>query len=204
MVKHLRQLASPLKLLCLLADNHTIVREGLSLLVQSAPDMRVVAEVENGRQAVLKCMELRPHVAVLDLAMPLLNGLEATRQILKGTPETKVLILSSYSDEERVRQLVNEGATGYLVKQTAAKDLLKAIRETRKGNAYFSPCISRQLLEQMRQTFVNGGPARRKNNNLTTREAEVLQLISEGFANKQIASELGISIKTSRSTGNKL
>jgi DNA-binding NarL/FixJ family response regulator len=128
--------------------------------------------------------------------MPVLNGLEATKQILKQSPDTKVLILSSYSDEERVRLLVHEGAIGYLVKQSAATDLLKAIREARKGNAYFSPSISRKLLEQMRETFVSGGQVKKRSSTLTTRESEVLQLISEGYANKQIGAELGISIKT--------
>ncbi|MDB6032098.1 MAG: LuxR family transcriptional regulator [Verrucomicrobiales bacterium] len=184
------------KITVLLADDHNIVREGLRLLIESAADMQVVAEAENGRQALQKVIELRPDVAVLDLAMPILNGLEATKQILKAAPETKILILSSYTDEERVRQLVHEGALGYLIKQSAATDLLKAIRETRKGNAFFSPCISRKMLEQMRENFVNGGSVQRKSNTLTTRETEVLQLIAEGYANKQMAAELCISIKT--------
>lgn len=180
----------------LLADDHNVVREGLRLLLESADDIQVVGEVENGRLAVQKTKELKPDVVVLDLAMPNLNGLEATRQILKDEPNTKVLILSSYSDDERVQQLVEEGAIGYLVKQTAATDLLKAIREAKKGNAYFSPSISKRLLDQMRETFANGGVVRKKGNSLTTRESEVLQLIAEGYANKQIAAELGISIKT--------
>jgi DNA-binding NarL/FixJ family response regulator len=180
----------------LLADDHNVVREGLRLLLESADDIQVIGEVENGRQAVQKTKELKPDVVVLDLAMPNLNGLEATRQILKDEPNTKVLILSSYSDDERVQQLVEEGAIGYLVKQTAATDLLKAIREAKKGNAYFSPSISKRLLDQMRETFANGGVVRKKGNSLTTRESEVLQLIAEGYANKQIAAELGISIKT--------
>ncbi|MDB6031282.1 MAG: LuxR family transcriptional regulator [Verrucomicrobiales bacterium] len=187
---------SPAKIKVLLADDQNIVREGLRLLIDSGDDMQVVAEAENGRQAVQKCIELRPDGAVLDLAMPNLNGLEATRQILKKVPDTKVLILSSYSDEERVRQLVHEGALGFLVKQTAATDLLRAIRETRKGNTFFSPSICPKMLEQMREGFVNGGSPKKKSNALTTREAEVLQLVAEGYANKQMAAELGISIKT--------
>jgi len=130
------------------------------------------------------------------VAMPLLNGLEATRQITRDVPATKVLILSSYSDDEYVQQLTEEGAAGYLIKQTAANDLLKAIREAQKGNAFFSPSISRRLLEKCREAFVRGGPVRKRGSRLTSREAEVLQLIAEGQANKQIASELAISIKT--------
>jgi len=107
-----------------------------------------------------------------------------------------VLVLSSYSDDERVQQLIEDGATGYLVKQTAANDLLKAIREAKKGNAYFSPSISKRLLDQCRDSFSRGAPVKKKTNTLTSREAEVLQLIAEGYANKQIAAELSISIKT--------
>ena len=132
----------------------------------------------------------------MDIAMPVLNGLEATRQITRALPSTKVLILSSYSDDEYVQQLTKAGASGYLVKQTAANDLLKAIREAQKGNAFFSPAIAKRLRDQCRQAFVSGVPFRKRPDYLTTREAEVLQLIAEGRANKQIASELCISIKT--------
>jgi DNA-binding NarL/FixJ family response regulator len=180
----------------LLADDHTIVRQGLRLLIESAEDLKVVGEVENGREAVQMAKKLKPDVVVLDVVMPTLNGVEATRQITKEVPTTKILILSSYSDDERVLQLIEEGATGYLVKQTAANDLLIAIREAYKGNAYFSPTISRRLLQQCRETFANGGVVKRRGNILTTREAEVLQLIAEGHPNKQIADQLSISIKT--------
>jgi DNA-binding NarL/FixJ family response regulator len=184
------------KITVLLADDHTVVREGLRLLLESADDIKVVSEVENGRQAVAMTKKLRPDVVVLDVVMPQLNGVEAARQITKEVPSSKVLILSSYSDDERVQQLIEEGATGYLVKQTAANDLLKAIREAKKGNAYFSPCISKRLMEKCREAFAKGGVVKKKGNCLTTREAEVLQLIAEGYANKQIAAELCISIKT--------
>lgn len=180
----------------LLADDHTVVREGLRLLLESADDIKVVAEVENGRQAVAAAKKLLPDVVVLDVVMPLLNGVEAARQIAREAPSSKVLILSSYSDDDRVQQLIEEGAIGYLVKQTAANDLLKAIREAKKGNAYFSPCISKRLMEKCREAFARGGVVKKKGNCLTTREAEVLQLIAEGYANKQIAAELCISIKT--------
>jgi DNA-binding NarL/FixJ family response regulator len=128
--------------------------------------------------------------------MPLLNGLEATRQIVAQVPTTKVLILSTYSEDDYVQQLTEAGAAGYLVKQTAAQELIKAIREVQKGNAFFSPSIAKRLRDQCREAFVNGQPTKPRSHSLTSRESEVLQLIAEGQPNKQIASELSISIKT--------
>lgn len=184
------------KIRVLLADDHTVVREGLRLILESAEDIEVVGEVENGRQAVQMAKKLQPDVVVMDVVMPTLNGVEATRQVLREAPNSKVLVLSSYSDDDRVQQLIEVGATGYLVKQTAANDLLAAIREAYKGNAFFSPSISKRLLEQCRDAISRGGTVPRKGPRLTSREAEVLQLIAEGYANKQIADELCISIKT--------
>lgn len=184
------------KIRVLLADDHTVVRQGLRALLVAEEDIDIVAEAENGRQAVELAKKFTPDVAVMDIAMPVLNGLEATRQITRANSSTKVLILSSYSDDEYVEQLTEAGAAGYLVKQTAANDLLKAIREAHKGNAFFSPAIAKRLRDQCRQAFVSGQPVKRRADYLTTREAEVLQLIAEGRANKQIASELCISIKT--------
>ena len=184
------------KISVLLADDHVVVRQGLRALIEAEPDIQVVAEADNGRQAVQLAKRLQPNVVVLDVAMPLLNGLEATRQIAREVPGTKILILSTYNDEEYVQQCTEEGASGYLVKQTAANDLLKAIREAHKGKAFFSPSISKRLLEQCREAFVRGGTIRKRGSRLTSRESEVLQLIAEGQANKQIAAELDISIKT--------
>ena len=118
------------------------------------------------------------------------------RRITRDLPDTRVLVLSSYSDEEYVQQLTEQGASGYLVKQTAATDLIKAIREAHKGNAFFSPSISKRFLEQCRDAFSHGSRVAKKTGRLTSREAEVLQMIAEGLANKQIAAQLGISIKT--------
>src|SRR5436309_213905 len=184
------------KIRVLLADDHTVVRQGLRALLGAEGDIEIVGEAENGRQAIQLVKRLLPDVAVIDIAMPVLNGLEATRQITRAVPSTKVLILSSYSDDEYVQQLTEAGASGYLVKQTAANDLLKAIREAHKGNAFFSPSIAKRLRDHCREAFVSGQPVRRRTDYLTTREAEVLQLIAEGRANKQIAAELCISIKT--------
>jgi DNA-binding NarL/FixJ family response regulator len=184
------------KIRVILAEDHTVVRQGLRALLAAEGDIEIVGEAENGRQAIQLVKKFLPDVAVIDIAMPVLNGLEATRQITRTVPSTKVLILSSYSDDEYVHQLTQAGAAGYLVKQTAANELLKAIREAHRGNAYFSPSVAKRLRDHCREAFVSGQPVRRRSDYLTTREAEVLQLIAEGRANKQIAAELCISIKT--------
>jgi DNA-binding NarL/FixJ family response regulator len=179
----------------LLVDDHTVVRQGLRALLNFEQDIEVIGEAENGRQAVAMAQKNPPNVVVMDVAMPLLNGLEATRQILKSVPSAKILVLTSYGDDECVEQLMHAGAAGYLIKQTAANDLLKAIREVYRGNAFFSPSIAKRLRDHCREAF-RTGPTVKKSGELTCREAEVLQLIAEGFSNKQIAAELCISIKT--------
>jgi len=184
------------KITVLLADDHTIVRQGFRLLLEAEPDIAIVGEAETGRHAVQLAKKLLPDVVVMDIAMPLLNGVEATRQIIKEVPSAKVLVLSSYSDDEYVHGLTEAGAAGYLLKQTAAADLIKAVREAKKGNAFFSPAISKRLMNHYRETLLHGVPVRRRTDVLTSREAEVLQLIAEGKANKQIAAELNVSVKT--------
>jgi DNA-binding NarL/FixJ family response regulator len=185
------------KIKILLAEDHLIVREGLRALLSSEKDMEVVGEADNGRQAVKMAQKLLPDVIVMDVAMPLLNGLEATRQILKDAPATKVLILSAHSDDAYVEHFMQIGAAGYLVKQTAAHSLPKAIREVNQGGKVFSPSISHRLNRRQQEAKDRGGPAAGTATvSLTSREMEVLQLIAEGKANKQTADELGISIKT--------
>src|SRR5256886_2357840 len=184
------------KIKVLLADDHAVVREGLRALLDATPDIKVVGEADNGRLAVQLAQRLQPDVVVMDVVMPQLNGVEATRQILRDTPNAKVLVLSSYSEDDKVAQLIEHGATGYLVKQAATNDLVKAIREARKGNAFFSPSISKRLLDQCRESYSKGKVVKKKSDHLTSRETEVLQLIAEGYANKQIADVLSISIKT--------
>src|SRR5208283_443046 len=131
------------KISVLLVDDHTVIRQGLRALVSAEEDLEVIGEAENGRQAVALARKTPPDVVVMDVAMPLLNGLEATRQILRNTPSSKVLVLTSYGDDDCVAQMMKAGATGYLIKQTAANDLLKAIREVHRGNAFFSPAIAK-------------------------------------------------------------
>ncbi len=181
----------------LLAEDHMIVREGLRALLKLEPDIEVVAEAENGRQAVQFTQKLRPAVVVMDIAMPLLNGLEATRQILQAHPATKVLILSAHSDDAYVQQVMALGAAGYLIKQTAAHVLPEAIRHVHGGGTFFSPAIS-QRLDHHRQKSHARGDLRSKAlaTRLTSREMEVLQLIAEGRANKETAEVLHISVKT--------
>jgi DNA-binding NarL/FixJ family response regulator len=180
----------------LIADDHTLVREGLRALLRAETDIEVVAEAETGRQAVELARTLKPDVVLMDIAMPLLGGLEATRQIVKQVPGARVLILSSYNDDEYVHQLTEAGGAGYLLKQATYSDVVRAVREAKKGNAFFSPAISRRLTEQYREVVVGGAPAGKRSGPLTSRETEVLQLIAEGDGNKRIAAELGISIKT--------
>src|SRR3984957_10015674 len=183
------------KISVLLVDDHTVVRQGLRALLSNEEDIEVIGEAENGRQAVQMATKTAPDVVLMDVVMPLMNGMEGTRQMLKTVPTVKVLVLSSYSDDDYVQQLTEVGASGYLTKQTAGDDLLLAIREVNKGNAFFSPAIAKRLRDRCRQAFNDGQPLKR-NVELTSRESEVLQLIAEGLPNKQIAGELGISIKT--------
>ena len=180
----------------LLAEDHMIVREGLRRLLDAESDIEVVGEAATGRQAVVLARKLQPAVVVMDIGMPLLNGLEATRQIRHDVPDTKILILSAHGDDVYVERLTALGATGYLIKQTSAHFLSEAIREVHGGNTFFSPSIAKKLREQKQKTLDRKGPPKEKAVQLSSREVEVLQLIAEGEANKQIAAELGISIKT--------
>jgi DNA-binding NarL/FixJ family response regulator len=180
----------------LLAEDHMIVREGLRSLLKRDADIEVVGEAQTGRQAVTMAMKLRPAVVVMDIAMPLLTGLGATRQIHKALPDTKVLILSAHNDDSYVEQAIMAGAAGYLIKQTSSQDLSVAIREVQKGNTFYSPSIAKRLRDRDLKSPDRLGQLKKKTNRLSARQLEVLQLIAEGQPNKQVAAELGISIKT--------
>ncbi len=173
-----------------------VVRQGLRALLTTEKDIEVIGEAETGRQAVEMTEQLHPNVVLMDIVMPSLNGLEATRQITKQVPSSKVLILTSYGDDEYVDRLTEVGAAGYLIKQTAANDLLKAIRDVEKGIMSFSPSIASRFQDNRPQNSSKTSPDTAGSSHLTPREAEVLQLIAEGQTNKQIAAELGISAKT--------
>src|SRR6185436_9821645 len=168
----------------LLVDDHNIVRQGLRALFLAEGDIHIVAEAQTGREAVQLALQHRPEIVVMDLAMPLLNGWEATRQILKAVPTTRIVVLSTYGEDDHIQQAIAAGAAAYLLKQTAAADLVKAIREVKKGNAYFSPAIAKQLREQTVNSPADSETVKANEPGLTPREAEVLQLIAEGFANK--------------------
>jgi DNA-binding NarL/FixJ family response regulator len=177
----------------LLAEDHQLVREGFRSLLKYESDIEVVGEAGTGRQAVLLAAKLRPTVVVMDIAMPLLNGLEATRQIRKASPGAKILILSAHNDDAYVEHAAAIGASGFLLKQTSSHELAAAIREVQKGNKFFSAAIARRVRVRNQKSLDRVGS---KSNRLSSREVEVLQLIAEGKPNKQVAEELGVSFKT--------
>jgi DNA-binding NarL/FixJ family response regulator len=184
------------KITVLLAEDHTIVREGFRRMLELEDDLEVAGEAADGRQAVALAEKLHPEVVLMDIAMPLLNGLEATRQVLKALPATKVLMLSAHSDDAYVKTAAEAGAVGFLLKQTSAHDVCRAIREVHQGRTFFSPSISRRQDRLHPATLDRAGTLTKKAARLTSREMEVLQLIAEGKANKETAAELGIGLKT--------
>jgi DNA-binding NarL/FixJ family response regulator len=182
------------KITVLLAEDHTIVREGFRKMLELENDLEVVGEAPNGREAVALIAKLRPAVVLMDIAMPLLNGLEATRQVVKTVPGTRVIMLSAHNDYAYVENAIEAGAVGFLLKQTSAHDVCRAIREVHASKTFFSPAITKHFARQ--KSLDRAGSPKKPAMQLTSREMEVLQLIAEGKANKQTAGELGISIKT--------
>jgi DNA-binding NarL/FixJ family response regulator len=182
------------KIRVMIVDDHTILRDGIRALLEDEADMAVIAEAEDGHTAVKLACELQPDVLLMDIAMPLLNGLEATRQIRRLCPRIKVLILSMHENEEYIRQVLACGAMGYILKDAAARDLLEAIRSVQRGDPVLSPAITRLVIED----YLHWSDLQSKDSSdgLSPREREILQLIAEGHANKQIAEILCISIKT--------
>jgi len=180
----------------LLAEDHMIVREGFRKMLELEHDLEVVGEAQDGRQAVALVKKLRPAVVLMDIAMPQLNGLEATRQILKAVPGTKIVILSAHNDDAYVKNATESGAVGFLLKQNSSHVVCEAIRQVQKGNTYFGPTVARRLHQLEGKARSRAGRPQPGNFQLTSREMEVLQLIAEGKANKQTAAELGIGMKT--------
>ncbi len=179
----------------LLADDHTVMRAGLRLLLERQPDMAVVAEAEDGRQAVALADSDPPDVAVMDVGMPNLNGIEATRQIAARHPGTAVVILSMHSDESYVMRALKAGARAYLLKDSAEADLIRAVRTVRQGKSFFSPAVSKMLLEDYVHQLEQRGEVD-SYELLTTREREILQLLAEGKSNKDVANLLNLSLYT--------
>jgi two-component system, NarL family, response regulator NreC len=179
----------------LLADDHTVVRKGLRLLLENQPGFKVVAEAANGREAVALAEEHTPDVVVIDVGMPILNGIEAARQISGKLPHTAVVFLSMHSDEAYVLKALKAGARAYLLKDSAEYDLINAVKAVSEGKAFFSPVISKMLVEdyvrQMQERKVEDSYEL-----LTTREREVLQLLAEGKSNKEVAGILNLSLYT--------
>lgn len=179
----------------LIADDHVIIRSGLRLLLEQQPDFKVVAEANDGREALQMASKFHPEVAILDIGMPGLNGIEATRQIVAQEPATQVVILSMHADEGYVLRALKAGAKAYIVKNSAEADLIRAVRAVAEGKSFFSPVISKMLLEdyvrQVREKEVEDSY-----DLLTPREREVLQLVAEGRSNKDVANVLNLSLHT--------
>ncbi len=180
------------RLRILLADDHTLVRHGLRKILEERPDWEVVAEVGNGRDAVEQAVKLKPDLAILDIGMPVLNGVEAARQIARRQPEVRVLMLSMYSQEGFVTQALQAGAHGYLLKDSVGTDLSRAVAAVVEGKSFFSPAVAKIMLDEYVRGLADRGITDRYES-LTEREREVFQLIVEGRSNKEIAGVLGIS-----------
>ena len=179
----------------LLADDHTVVRKGLRLLLESQPGLTVVADAANGRETVARAEELKPDVVVMDVAMPILNGIEAARQISARLPQTSIVFLSMHSDESYVLRALKAGGRAYLLKDSAEHDLIEAVKAVSEGKAFFSPAISKMLVED----YVRQMQERKVEDSydlLTTREREILQLLAEGKNNKDVAGILNLSLYT--------
>lgn len=178
-----------------LADDHGIVRTGLRFVLESEPGMTVVAEASNGREAVRLCEELKPQIAILDVAMPQMNGIEAVSLIAKVSPNTQSLILSMHADETYILRALSAGAKAYILKDTVEDEILPAVHSVLKGKSYFSPAIAKTLLEDYIRYLRQRG-LEDSYDLLTDREKEILQLLAEGRSNKEVANLLGLSVTT--------
>ena len=184
------------KIKVMLVEDHTIVRKGLRALLDGEMGIEVVGEAQDGREAIRKAEELQPDVVVMDIAMPGLNGLEATRRIKKSFPEMKIIILTMHVNEEYILQTLRFGVSGYLVKKAAPSDLISAIQATYRGESFLSPSISRTVIDEYLRKTEKMSERDEIYGKLTDREKEVLQLIAEGHTNRKISELLYVSIKT--------
>jgi len=182
------------KIRVILADDHAILREGIKSLLAKRDNIEIVAEATNGREAMNRVAQFRPDVVVLDISMPLMDGLEATRQIKKESPDTKILILTMHEDEEYFFQLLRAGASGYVTKRSAGRELISAIEAAAKGDSFFCPTMAKHLLSDYLRLGKNSDQIEQQE--LTPREREVVKLIAEGHTNQQIAELLHRSVKT--------
>ena len=178
------------KIRILLADDHVIVRQGFRMILAAQPDMEILGEASNGREAVEQAERLQPDVVVMDVAMPDLNGIEATRRMATAAPRARVLALSMHKDSVYVREILKAGARGYLLKDAFDRDLLAAVRAVARGEGYLSPSVSDAVLNDYRRHVTDPLDL------LTSREREVLQMIAEGKTNKEVATTLGLSVYT--------
>ncbi len=183
------------KIKVLLADDHTLFRQGIRTLISAEPDMEVVAEASNGGEAVEKAAETRPDLVLMDIGMPGLSSFEATRQIKKSRPDTKVLFLTMYDDEDYLVEGMEVGANGYVLKDSPAQQLLSAMRDVMRGGSYLSPRMLSQLVDDFRSRIKSANRLPRFAT-LTAREREVLKLLAEGNSVKEIACDLNLSVKT--------
>ena len=174
----------------LLADDHALVRQGFRMILGAQPDMEIVGEAGNGREALELAEKLTPDIVVMDVAMPELNGIEATRRLFAANPHIRVIALSMHKDSVYVREILRAGARGYLLKDSGADDLVKAIRAVAGGESYLSPAVSNAVLDDYRKHVTNPIDL------LTSREREVLQMLAEGKTNKEIAVVLNLSVYT--------
>jgi DNA-binding NarL/FixJ family response regulator len=186
---------TPSSISVLIVDDHHLVRAGLAALIGNEPDMEVVGEAADGLDAVDKAMRIRPRVVLMDISMPGMDGIEATRKITETEPSPRVLVLTQYDHEEYVRRVVQSGASGYILKSSVAEDLRRAIRAVARGEQYFAPTVSKLMIDSYVRTATGQGGAK-STIELTPRESEILQLIVDGHTNQQIAKKLHISVRT--------
>ncbi len=184
------------KLRILLADDHALVRRGARGLLQNRHGWRVVGEAADGREAVEKVMKLKPDVAIVDISMPVLDGLQVTRQIRKAAPNTQVLILTMHESDQMVRRVLEAGARGYVLKSDLAECLVKAVKDVSAGKSFLAPKVSEIVLKGFLQTGKQPEQAERSQGQPTPREMEILRLLAEGKTNKEIAALLGITVRT--------